>query len=738
MTKRRFVGGMLAGVMVWAAIPRPPLMEGIDFSQRVLDRNGSLLRLTLSPDEKFRLWTPLKKQSLELINATLRKEDQWFFFHPGFNPVSLMRAAHVMVTGKGKKIGGSTITMQLARIRYGLLTRSIRGKLMQIIKSVQLERHYTKNAILEAYLNLAPYGGNIEGAGAASRIYFGKDAAMISPGEASLLVELPQNPSRRGGLLAKRQDVLSRKELPFLAPHFVRRLLEEDHRYSRSIQTTLDLKLQRLLESQLREYVDSRRAEGIKNAAAILLTHKDMSVRASVGSVDFFSDIISGQVDGTRASRSPGSTLKPFVFGLAIDQGLIHSRTLLKDTPQRFGAYAPENFDGRFEGPVTARRALIRSRNVPAVALSSQLDSPDFYGFLRRAGVSLPKSRSYYGLAPILGGTELSMERLASLYGMLASKGRLRELQTRLDKEPLQGKRLLSEEASYIVLDILKDVPRPQQGFRKQWIREKSPVFWKTGTSYGFRDAWAAGIFGQYVLVVWLGNFDGADNPALVGATAAAPLFFQIADALRPQLKPEFLLSHARLGELTEARVCAVSGGMPTDACPHTVRSWVIPGVSPIDFCAIHKALLVDRRSGKRACHASSLTRTEVYEFWPSDLLTLYKNAGMPRRLPPPPNASCSSSAFADSGAPPRITSPDGVSAYALRMSKGEGQQIPLQAVSDADARELYWFADDGFIGKVKSGKPLFWKPRAGRSIVRVVDEHGRSDSRSVRVTWVR
>lgn len=736
--KRKLLAAPLALLALWVGIPRPPLTDGIAFSQRVTDREGMLLRLTLSPDEKYRVWTPLNDISPALVKATLDKEDRWFRWHPGFNPVALVRASWLTYVRGTRTVGGSTLTMQLARIRYGLKTRTIGGKLHQIAKAVQIELHYSKKSILEAYLNLAPYGGNIEGVGAASLVYFAKPATELLEAEAEILRELPQNPSLRGPLLAKRADSRAVSDLPFLAPHFVQRVLDEDHRKSGLIRTTLNLRLQKLLETQIRGTIETRRAEGIDNAAAILVDIQDMSVRASVGSADFFSDEISGQVDGTRAPRSPGSALKPFVYGLAFDQGIAHAESLLKDSPTRFGAYAPENFDGKFEGPVSVRRALVRSRNVPAVQVSSQLKDPDFYDFLRSAGVDLPKSRDYYGLAPVLGGTELSMERLASLYGALASKGRMRELRTREDQKPSEGRRLLSPDAAYMVLDILKDVPRPGQGFRREWLRDDEPIYWKTGTSYGFRDAWSAGIFGQYVLVVWLGNFDGQDNPALVGATAAAPLFFNIRDALRPHLQEKHLLSHERLASLTEATVCALSGKKPTSACPHTKRTWVIPGVSPIEPCDIHKALLVDTRTGRRACRPSDHTKTDVFEFWPSDLRKVFAHAGLQRRKPPEPNAECASASFVEAGARPRITSPDGVSSYALRMSEKGGKEVPLTAVSDADARQLYWFSNEGFIGKVESGKPLLWKPEAGRTVVRVVDEHGRSDSRAVTVTWVR
>jgi penicillin-binding protein 1C len=255
-------------------------------------------------------------------------------------------------------------------------------------------------------------------------------------------------------------------------------------------------------------------------------------VRAHVGSAGYFDQTRAGHVDQARAVRSPGSTLKPFIYALALDQGVLHPATVLRDVPTAFGPYTPENFDGRFLGPVTAQEALVRSRNIPAVTVAAQLTQPSFYEFLKRAGVSHMASENHYGLALVLGGGETSMEELARMYAMLGNDGRLRSLRWRRDDAEELGAELLSPEASFITRDMLRQHPRPGYEFGAQ-TDDRTPIAWKTGTSWGFHDAWTAGLVGPYVIVVWMGNFDGSPNPALVGVEAAAPLFFELADGFR-------------------------------------------------------------------------------------------------------------------------------------------------------------------------------------------------------------
>ena len=751
---RRAIFVAMALASIWLALPKPPLLEGIDFSTRVRDRNGNVLRVTLTADQKYRIWTPLKEISPELIDATLRFEDKYYGKHPGVNPVSLLRATWELAFSRGTHAGASTITMQVARLRYHLQTRTIAGKLRQILYALELERHYSKAQILEAYLNLAPYGRNLEGVGAASEIYFSKSADRVTSAEAVALSVIPQSPTRRalvaGGENARVTNAQQRwysrsdtKEIPALtfraearvrrqltAPHFVREILETTTATT-DIATTLDLSLQELLEKRVTDYIAQNRDRGIVNAAALLIDFKTMEVLAQIGSSDFANAEIHGQVDGTRRPRSPGSTLKPFVYALALDQGKIHPLSLLKDAPHTFGDYNPENFDREFLGPIRACDALARSRNVPAVTLASDLAHPNFYEFLRDAEVALPKPASFYGLSLPLGGAEVTMEDLVRLYAALANGGRLQPLRRNLHEPVRKSVRLVSPEAAFLTLDMLGQIPRP--GLTNADSNRYAPVFWKTGTSHGFRDAWSVAVFDHYVLAVWIGNFDGKRNAAFIGRTAAAPLLFQMIDGLRathssrpaPHLPPPEL-------NLKRVEFCAVSGQLPTPSCPHRTESWFIPGISPIATCDVHREVLVDASTGLRVAQddGTRTLRREVYEFWPSDLLALFERAGVPRKLPPPFAPTMDNELLSRGGHPPKINLPANEMTISQNSTNTPG--IPLRAETETGVRKLYWFADKTFLGACDAHEVLCWKPAPGVYQLTALDDHGRSASRSV------
>ncbi len=674
---------LIVALVTLRLYPKPPLSTRYTSSVAVYGARGQLLRLTLAKDDRYRLWLPLASISPEIIEAFLLQEDRWFYRYFGVNPLALARGGwRTYVTGEPRQ-GGSTITMQLARMTERNSSRSLHGKFKQITRALMLEAMYSKRDILEAYLNLVPYGANIEGVGAASLIHFGKSTQALSLPETLTLAVIPQAPSKRtliraqeradgasltgarlrlfarwlaqhppaasrAGLMKLALNLRTANQLPFKAPHAVDHLLAR-HNYdsggSREIHATLDLRLQRTLERQIHRYVERQRRIGIENATAMLIDYRTMEVKAVVGSAGFHNAATSGQVNGTLAKRSPGSTLKPFIYALAMDQGLIHPLSVLKDAPVAFGPFSPENFEGNFIGPITARDALIRSRNVPAVGLAAKLSQPSLYDFLKRAGVSRMAGEKHYGQALALGGGDVTMEELVTMYGVLANRGVLRplryhvssELKTfphphpegrggllpsppgrrvgesaargpKAGKEALQnrestrfdeGIRLISEEASCMTLDILRGNPRPEGTIAG--TRASIPVAWKTGTSWGFRDAWSAGVFGPYVLAVWIGRFDGEGNPAYVGVQAAAPLFFQIVDAIaaedRGLTEPVF----RNPPNLTRVEVCAASGDLPNLHCPMKATTWFVPGKSPIRVSDVHRAVMIDTRSGRVA-----------------------------------------------------------------------------------------------------------------------------------------
>ena len=753
---------LLGLVRCW---PHQPLAARVPLSTAVWSADGDLLRVTLASDDQYRLWTPLAEMSPELAEAFLLKEDRWFYWHPGVNPAALARAGLRTYRGSARQ-GGSTITMQLARMLYNLKTRSAAGKLRQVAAALWLETRYSKHDLLEAYLNLAPFGGNVQGVGAASLIYFGRPAARMSLAEAVTLAVIPQSPSARTGRAAAREKLLDargrlvqlwrarhrindseRRQLespiaaraefpmPWRAPHFVDALLASRPDRPARIDTTLDAGLQRLVERQMQRYLTEYGDRGIRNAASLLVDTRDMSVKAWVGSADYWNREIDGQVDGVLAKRSPGSALKPFIYAMALDQGILHPRTILRDAPSSFGPFTPENFDGKFFGPIPAEEALIRSRNVPAVWVSMQLRQPTLYEFLQSAGVSRMKPESYYGLALALGGGEVTMEELAGLYAMLANEGELRPVRTVISHEsrkPKPGPRLLSPEAAFITIDMLRHNARPDDDGAAP-VRTRWPVAWKTGTSWGFRDAWSAGVAGPYVLVVWIGDFPGRGNPSFVGVEAAAPLFFRIADALNlarageaaPQLMPP--------PGVTRVAVCAESGDLPNAWCPHTVQTWYIPGKSPIRVSQLHRAVPINVMTGRPACppYSAETTRFEVFEFWSSDMLKLFREAGVPRRAPPA-LPDCETE---DSAETPRITSPLLNVSYTLQRSRPE-RVIALEVSTAADVQNVFWFDGGALIGKRPAGAgPLGWRPASeGEHLIRAIDDHGRATEREVQV----
>lgn len=751
------IATLLALMRLW---PHARLSETVGSSRAVYARGGELMRLTLAADEQYRLWVPLARISPTLIDAVMLYEDRRFYAHPGVDPAALARSAW-RIAGGERRQGGSTLTMQLARRVYRIDSRTPGGKIAQIFAALWLEARFDKHDILEAYLNTAPYGGNIEGVQAASLIYFRKDAANLSLPEALTLAVIPQNPvarivergrntelqsarERLWALWAERDPIAkryasdarlplstqSRGSLPFLAPHVTDMLLAQE-RGTQEVHTTIDLRMQSTLERVISQYLRTRADVGMSNASALLLDASTMQVRAMIGSADFRNDAISGQVNGVLAKRSPGSTLKPFIYALALDQGLLHPRTMLKDAQTSFGPYTPENFDHRFAGPLSAQEALIRSRNIPAVAVAAKLSKPGLYDFMRLAGVQKLQSESHYGLALVLGGGEVTPEELAGMYATLANGGisqPFRYTQPTPGEPPTQPLRLLSEEASFITLDMLRHTPRPDTT-----LPARPAIAWKTGTSWGFRDAWTAGVFGRHVLVVWVGNFDGTSNPALVGVDAAAPLFLRMVDALRAERLDPGEVASRQPPDLRQIEVCAVTGGLPDSLCPVRATTWFIAGKSPIQVSNLHRTVWIDETTGKAVCGPQPRARQQVFEKWGSDMHQLFRKSGLPRASLP---ADGCEDGNASSESAPLITSPLRGVRHTLRVKKPE--PLVLRAEAAAGTRTIYWFADNALIGRAAPGEGITWMPDMAdtgrRYVLRAVDDRGRAESREITV----
>ena len=782
--KTAFFTTALLAVLLYLFTPKPDITQPNAYSTAFYDSSGKLLRLNLAADDRYRLWTPIDKIPLSVQQATLLYEDQDFYEHTGVDFIALINAFYTSYIKRSHRVGASTITMQVARLHFGMNTHVIFGKVEQILRALQIERHYSKNQILEAYFNLAPYGSNIEGVGAASLIYFKKPAIDLNLPESLLLSLIPQNPTKRNPikksaklvLLETRKKLFTRwlekypedkhwlaamqlpikvyasSDLPFEAPHFINNLQSEyPHLKPGEYKTSIDLNLQNLLQRHAKNYINRRQRDGLSNTSAILLNYKTMEVVAELGSVDFFNNDISGQVNGVRAKRSPGSTLKPFIYALAIDEGLIHPLTLVKDAPKRFGGYTPENYDQQFLGPISATESLVLSRNVPAVNLMYRLQKVGLYDLLVAADVKKLQPKEFYGLALALGGSEVTMLELVKLYAMLANLGVYKdEVILKKDAAVINQnnpnspnnpnkhiKQLISPEAAYLTLQMLsKNSAVDEISFQKE-RRQSYPVYWKTGTSFAFRDAWSVGIVGPYVLATWVGNFSGEGHPSFIGRQAAAPLFFEIIRSLdsygliKGNIKPGGL-------NITEVDICSTTGDLPNVHCPKTEKGLFIPGKSPIKVSDVHREIYIDKASGLRACQYDESTTTKaVYEFWPSDLVRLFKQAGIVKRQPPPYLDSCLINDTSTQGSAPTITSPSNLISYTIRASKLKQESLPFSAITDTDSRILYWFVDNSFVGKVERDTPFFWHPQVGEFDVRVVDNLGRSASVSMRVKLV-
>ena len=554
-----------------------PLEQAREVSTTIVDRNGKLLRAYAMGDGRWRL--PVDARAgvdPTYIKLLLAYEDRRFREHGGVDPLALGRAAFQLVTRGRIVSGGSTITMQLARLMEPRRERSVHAKLRQMVRAIEIERQFSKDEILDLYLALAPFGGNLEGVRAASIAYFGKEPKRLSLAESALLVALPQSPETRrldrypDVARAARDRVLDRmvedhriseedaiqaraapvprlrKPMPILAPHSSDAALATV-KDTPVVRLTLDSSLQKTLEALAR---DRAIAQGANISVGIIAVDNESGdVLARVGSSDYFDERRAGQVDMTRAVRSPGSTLKPFIYGLAFEDGFVHPESLIDDRPVRFGSYAPENFDMTFQGTVPVRKALQLSLNVPAIVLLDRVGASRLSSRLKQAGgnLVLPKDEAP-GLAMGLGGVGVTLQDLAQLYAGLARLGTTKPLREIMvakdDREPM---RLMDQAAAWQVGNVLLGTPPPENGVHNK-------IAFKTGTSYGYRDAWSVGFDGRITIAVWVGRPDGAPVPGLVGRTAAAPILFdafartgKIPAGLSKPPKGALLASNARL-----------------------------------------------------------------------------------------------------------------------------------------------------------------------------------------------
>lgn len=790
--------GWIVAYAVAYAVPLPARLTEAP-STVISFADGSPAYVFLSPDDRYRMQASLAAAGSDAgaeavdpdyVAALLRFEDKRFWWHPGVDPIAIVRSTIANLRAGRVVTGASTITMQLVRVLEPR-PRTLRSKLIEALRAAQLELRLSKREILAAYLTFVPYGRNVEGVRAASHAYFGHGPRELSPDEIAVLLAVPQRPSSRyptpanaarlsaardeiaGWLLARgglggdgdaradvagetgeqaarrvaaeiaRQAVPTRiRELPRYAPHaaFWLRAQRPD---ASEIATTLDRGAQRLAEARMAGAHPGYARLGIHNGAAVVIDHRAAEVRALVGNFDFWDARHGGQIAGFDVARSPGSALKPFLYAMALDRGLALPEFLVADVPVSYGDYAPDNYDGEFTGLIALEEALSHSLNVPFVRLLEQLGVERFIGLLRSAGARhLQPQPGYYGLSAAIGSVEITPLELAGLYAALAERGRYRPVAWLQDAARERGIDLFTPGASYLTRRALSRRDRPDFPSRRRFSGAPPSIHWKTGTSYGHRDAWAAGSGSEYTVVVWLGNFDNRPSVDLVGAEASGPLLFDLLEALADRSAPA--LPEPWPSNLKTVELCAYSGHLPQAACPRRREALALADRVPTARCPYHVAVDVDLDSGLALspdCRAGHRWQTRSYVVWPASLRRWMSRGGRYMPGPPSPAAGCQPAAVASAvtaarrRVPPRILSPPAGQVLVLAAGvPASDQEVPLEAETSGHAERLSWFVDGEFLGTRDAEEPLWWTPTPGSHEILVTDDSGASSRRRLEV----
>ena len=762
--------GLLVLALLWLADRLWPLpMPADDLARVVLAEDGTPLWRFADADGVWRYPVSREQVSPLYLQALLTYEDRWFYSHPGVNPLALARAAWLNLRGGRVVSGGSTLSMQVARL-LDPHPRTLRGKLRQLWRTAQLEWHLSKDQILEIYLDRAPFGGTLQGVAAASWAYLGKSPLQLTPAEAALLAVLPQAPSRlrpdrhpqraqraRDKVLQRlgeyqvwparqvaeaREEplLLAPRQEPALAPLLARRL---NHSSSPPlIRTTLDAPLQRRLEDLLLGW--RARLPERTSAAILVVESQTMAVRAYLGSIDLGDERRFGHVDMISALRSPGSTLKPFLYGMALDDGLIHSESLLQDVPRRYGDYRPGNFSMGFSGPVSASSALALSLNLPAVQLLEAYGPKRFAAQLRNAGVPLTlPPLAEPNLALILGGAGSRLEDLVGGYAALARDGHSARIRLQ-PQDPLVERRLLSPGSAWIIRRILAGQARPDRDPTAELV-QRPQLAWKTGTSYGFRDAWSIGVGPRYLIGVWIGRPDGTPVPGQFGLASAAPLMLQVHDLLsnRDRQRGVAVPVTAVPGSVGVAAICWPLGQQMNRQDPNCRRqrfAWTLDGTTPPTLQAadqplglgLREKVWVDAR-GLRVDEACPGAQLREVALWPAPLEPwLPRQERRAARLPAP-----------DPACPPQMpaTAPPlsivGIrSGDQLRRPATSTEPLQLQVSALGGAGRRWWFINGQPLGETLGQQRLAVHfEHVGRIELSALDESGETARVEFQVT---
>ncbi len=742
-------GCLVALFLLSIAFPLPPLKP---YSVLVEDRNGKILYAFLADDGQWRLRTPPSEIPERLKRVLIEREDRFFLYHPGINPLSLIRAlAQNIMSGK-RVSGASTITMQVARMLEPK-ERSYANKAIEMFRAVQLECTYSKGEILEMYLSMVPLGGNIEGLKSASLLYYQTPLERLNIAQLLDLILIPNDPNdlrpdknagqlyerrlaeaarwlRRGYL--SRQDsiiiwqtsaVAERREQPRLAPHFSLRL-KQRHFQTSELRGSLDLQKQRVVETLLSHQLQSWKPKGVRNGAVVVVANSTREVLAYVGSADFNDKESQGEIDAVRALRSPGSTLKPFLCALQMERGNLTPKTRLLDVPYDVEGYRAENYDGTYSGLVYADEALHRSLNVPMVRILQETGVPDFLELTEKVGmVSLHPQKEKLGLSMILGGCGVTLEEMVGAYATMANGGLYLPLNYVVSKNDSRAppKQVFSTATAFMLTEILAGLDRPDLPNNFESSLNLPRIAFKTGTSYGRRDAWAIGYSAEYTVGVWIGNVTNTGSSDLMGSKAAAPLLIDIFNSISSSHQKTIIPTPK---DIRLRDVCVNSGQVPTPRCRHLVEDYYSASRTVPRYCEVDNEYMVSKDGMMYYCTTCVESHPFVFRVIPgfySELLSFWERVGKPYQKPPPHNPECTR-LFAGQG--PKILSPTGDMTYIVVSPI---QKIVLQAASGVDVKRHTWFLNDQVIAYSTTDERVFITPKTGEQTITCTDDKGRS-----------
>lgn len=736
-----------------------PLPKEKPYSTIITDSKGNVVHAFLAKDDKWRMKTELEEISPMLQQAIIEKEDKWFYKHPGVNPVALCRALLRNIFTGRRTSGASTITMQVAR-SLQLGKRNYLRKSIEIFRALQLEMRYSKKEILQLYLNNVPYGGNIEGVKSAAVLYFQKNPDHLSLAEVVALSVIPNRPSslvmgktnadivternrwlqafseRKIFPAAEIKDALDeplnayRHAAPRLIPHLALKLKASNEA---AIKTNIQLNTQLKAEKLVRDYVRSLQFQGIHQAAVIVIDNASNKMVSYLGSSDFGDTSDGGQVNGAAAIRQPGSTLKPLLYGLCLDKGLLTPRSIITDAAINYNGYAPENYDKKFNGYVTMEYALSHSLNIPAVKSLRSIGKDPFIQTLSSMHFQqIQRDQRKLGLSLILGGCGTSLEEMTALFTAFAHEGMYQWPAYTQGDTLSRKKRILSPGANFLLNEILSKVNRPD--FPLSWTStEKMPkIAWKTGTSYGRRDAWSIGYNKHFTIGVWVGNFSGIGVAGLSGAEIATPLLFRLFNTIDYDADKDWYQQPA---DLAIRRVCSVTGLPPGEHCTETVSDYFIPLVSTNQTCNHLQEIMVsadESISYCRACVPQNGYKKILYRPYDADMQTWLAERHIVYQKIPAHNPDCET-IFRD--AAPQIKSPQANGEYLIEKSNPEPLQLVCQTGNDVN--KVYWYINDQFLKSAEAGQKLFFKPVEGPVKISCTDDKGRNRDIWIRVRYV-